>query len=154
MVAGPFDLTAATEARLEYQWWLRSEAAIYSILGDRLILLASSDGSIWQTISSNTGDWGDVWWSNETVLDQYCGGPVWLRFAFLSDGWVVRPRGEVNGAFLDNVRIVAEMPDAPTGPTGATGVTGPTGYTFAETLRVVVIEEVGDTLTLEVVRSR
>lgn len=141
---GPFDLSEASAASLEFDWWLRTP--LWGFDNDRLHVTAGPGRDLWPVKLTRLHDYGDEWHQEEVNLLSLCGEPrVYVRFSFFSDGYTV-PAFVPSGAFLDNVRLVATMPGAE-GPTGPTGATGATGSPFTDLLRLVLIETDGDTLT-------
>jgi len=93
MIYGPVDLSNATEARLEFDFWVNSECegTNCATKSDRLWILASSDGSTF------TGGWrAGAWIQNPSAdangwvsgsylnLSSWLGQPqVWVAFLFL-----------------------------------------------------------------------
>jgi len=100
LIIGPFDLTGATAAEIDFQRWQRTE-----LDHDYLKWLVSVDDQNfygWQS-SGNSGGWDAVTFdlSNVPPLGDLRGrSQVWVAFAFTSDG-----SGADSGAFLDDVVI-------------------------------------------------
>ena len=101
MVYGPFDLSDATDAELNFYDWLKTEANY-----DYFKYLASIDGGTWYygwQVSGNSGGWEyrsfDL--TNVPTLGNLCGQPeVWIAFLFTSDGSITD-----QGVFIDDVEL-------------------------------------------------
>jgi hypothetical protein len=78
---------------------------------------------------------------------------VYVKFIFRSDMYLARPANMVNGAFVDNVRLVASVPGTD-GPTGPTGATGPQTPVFVDTLRLVKMYIDADTTVYGVLEEK
>jgi len=104
--AGPFDLSDAAAAHLEFDFWLNSAA------NDSLIWGASSNGSNF----SVTSVWGDSQgWvhcpggANEFDFSPFLGqSQVWICLIFQSDAST-----EMEGAYIDNVRFYKTLASGP-----------------------------------------
>ncbi len=98
MIYGPFSLSDASDARLDFYRWLNTEANY-----DYLKWLASIDGSSfygWQT-SGSAQTWTSDTFDLKTVptLGNLCGqSQVWIAFAFSSNG-----TNQYEGAYVDDV---------------------------------------------------
>jgi len=107
MTYGPFDLSDATDAELNFHYWLQSEENY-----DYFLWLASTDSIDfygWQ-ISGDTGGWASESFDLTTAptLGNLCGEPeVWVAFIFESDGSVF-----YDGAFVDDVVLQRYVPSA------------------------------------------
>ncbi len=114
MVAGPFDLSQATEAELSFAHWTETEPE----QRDLFAVMASADGENWDGPSWS----GDLYtacngWCSETLLlsdfpglGNLCGhSQVWLGFAFYSDSYVV-----YEGTYVDGIVLRAYSEEAGT----------------------------------------
>jgi len=141
MVYGPFDLSRATDAEVQFSYWSKTE-----LKNDYFGLLASANdedwyGTVW------TGDWAGecAGWCRQTFpltnvrdLGNLCGQPaVWIAFGFHSDYSV-----QNEGSYLDDIELRAliggEQPSAtptatsqPSGTPTSTPTLTPTATTTA-----------------------
>jgi streptogramin lyase len=130
MVAGPFDLSEAASARLEFDLWLRTEN-----FQDLFLWLASTDGetfsgrarstdtSGWEGVSVDLADFGSA---GNLIGEQ----TVWIAFVYRSDHSV-----GFEGAYVDEVELTADA-----GEVGDVGRTFTTEDDF----------ELGDLVGLEI----
>ncbi len=99
MRAGPFNLSDATGASLEFDTWFKTEAN-----ADWVIVGISTDGVLFH----EAGGWGGTsgGWLHKTIdLAEYVAQPaVWIFFGFDSDGST-----SYEGAYVDEVRLVATV---------------------------------------------
>jgi len=106
MVYGPFDLSDATNAELNFHYWLQSELNY-----DYFMWLASTDGISfdgWQ-ISGDSGGWVSESFDLTAApsLGNLCGVPeVWIAFLFESD----YAASSYDGAFVDDVALQEYVP--------------------------------------------
>jgi len=126
MVYGPFSLTDASDAELNFYYWLDSEYQ-YDYLGR----MASIDGSSFygQGWTGNSGGWVDMSFDLTDVytLGNLCGEPeVWIAFIFGSNYMTTD-----YGVFIDDVvlrRYVTDggnnPPNTPSNPSPANHATG------------------------------
>lgn len=118
LVAGPFDLTQATDAQVLFHAWIDTEYRSNDD-HDNFCVYASIDGEEW---------WGDYWygdwtgidgckgWCNNTFdltdvyhLGNLCGqSKVWIAFGFVSDSH----SSNNEGVYLDDIDIRAKLPAA------------------------------------------
>jgi hypothetical protein len=92
---GPFDLSDATSAQLDYNIWHQLENDY-----DFVDVLRSSNGIDFTLSNSFTGSSSD-WIIGSLDMDWLAGdASVWIRFRFRSDASV-----QYHGAYLDNIRI-------------------------------------------------
>ena len=94
MIYGPFDLSDATQAKLEFYYWNNTESGY-----DYFKWLASSNGRNFQgdQTSGNSGGWR----SQTLDLASYVGdSSVWVAFLFESDGSVTK-----EGAYVDDITL-------------------------------------------------
>jgi len=118
LVAGPFDLTQATDAQVLFHAWIDTEYRSDTEQDDFWVV-ASTDEENW---------WGDYWygdwtgpddcngWCNETFdlrdvyhLGNLCGQPkVWVAFGFVSDSH----SSNDEGVYIDDINIRAKLPAA------------------------------------------
>jgi len=113
MIAGPFDLSDATDAELYFEFWVNSECigTECSGGGDFLRVWASSDGETWGGIRI-AGEWitdpaadPEGWLAYTHEMDSYAGeSMVWIAFIFDANSSVAYP----GGAKVDNVRLRAD----------------------------------------------
>jgi hypothetical protein len=95
MVYGPFDLSDATTATLDFALWLDTEVNY-----DYFMWGASADGTNFD-VGSASGSSSDAWVSAGAELDDYCGdSTVWIAFRFVSDSSSVD-----RGAYVDGVEV-------------------------------------------------
>jgi hypothetical protein len=111
MVFGPFDLSDAALAELNYYYWLKSGDA-----NDRLWCLASLDGTHFygQYRSGDSEGWQYMSFKLNTVfaLQDITGQTkVWIAFRFISDS----SGGDI-GAFVDDVQLRKWVPNFPVIP--------------------------------------
>lgn len=95
MIYGPFDLSDALDAQVDFWLWLETEVGF----GDALKINTSADGSIF----AEREEWeGSLDWTEITVdLADYIGDDtVWVRWDFHSDESV-----GLGGAFIDDINI-------------------------------------------------
>ncbi len=107
-LTGQFDLSGLDSATLEFSMWYDIESGY-----DILYVEASRDGVRWDILRGEhatdsgyasrgpgyTG--GQTGWIRERVdLSEYVGGPVWIRFEYLTDGSITR-----TGFLLDDISI-------------------------------------------------
>jgi hypothetical protein len=130
MVAGPFDLSEAGSARLEFDLWLRTES-----FQDLFLWLASTDGetfsggarsadtSGWEGVSVDLADFGSA---GNLIGEQ----TVWIAFVYRSDHSIA-----FEGAYVDEVELTADA-----GEVGGVGRTFTTEDDF----------ELGDLVGLEI----
>ena len=103
MIYGPFDLSDAQDAELNFYYWNNSEPGY-----DYFWWLGSSNGTNFSgpRVSGNTGGW--VYRSLN--LSSYVGDPsVWIAFLFQSDVGITS-----QGAYVDDIVLrknVATVPD-------------------------------------------
>jgi hypothetical protein len=107
MIFGPFDLSQATAAELEFSYWLQ--------LGpkqDRLFWGVSRDGTYHgESASGDSGGWRHATVDLSRAYGGFLGEPqVWIGFEFRSDE---RAAGE--GAYIDHItlRVKEEGPSLP-----------------------------------------
>jgi len=120
MVAGPFDLTDATDAQVLFHSWLDTEYRSEDGHDDFMIY-ASVDGENW---------WGDYWYGDWTGADgcngwcsdafgltdvyslgNLCGQPeVWIALGFISDS----TSSNNEGVYVDDINILAKLRCNPT----------------------------------------
>ncbi len=111
MVSGPYNLSSATDARLDYYHWTRLEYTS-DYKSDDLGVLVSIDGRNFYGVAY-TGDWtsqpGNVqgWMPGEldlrdvSPLGSLVGKPsVWIMFRFVSDASL-----QMEGTYLDDVAL-------------------------------------------------
>ena len=135
MIYGPFDLSAATAAAVDFYWWNESEPN-YDFLEWR----ASYDGinfNGWQT-SGNSTSWSSHSFdlSNVPVFGSMLGdNSVWIAFRFTSDSSIT-----YRGGFIDDIVLRANITGpridsiSPTsGPAGTGTVVTINGQYFGET---------------------
>ncbi len=126
-LAAPVDLGNAVAARLNF-------LARWDIEGrfDGLHVLASSDGAEWMPLCGRSARPGfeaqgtglpvydaqmPHWVEEEIDLADYCGGPLWLRWAMSSNA-----ARQFDGFHLDEVRVRAvQLNSASAGPDAANG---------------------------------
>ena len=107
MARGPFDLTASTAARLEFDMWLDSEKDC-----DLFKIYYSLNGINFTRIDAWSG-YSAGWLHKSYDLSNLCGSPqVWIAFGFGSDG-----SGNAEGAFVDNVTLTKSYSYDATPPT-------------------------------------
>lgn len=99
-VFGPFSLAGATDARVDFYRWFKTELDC-----DYLKWLASVDGSTFfgYKISGDQQTWTAQYFDlkNVPTLGNLCGRPqVWIAFAFTSDAGI-----EYEGAYIDDVLL-------------------------------------------------
>ncbi len=102
MVYGPFDLSGANDAYVDYQLWLNSESGY-----DYLYCLASLNGSNFYGIrySGNSGGWTSKTFDLTDVytLGDVTGEPeVYLAFYFNSDNIIC----SYEGAYIDDIELL------------------------------------------------
>jgi C1A family cysteine protease len=101
MIRGPFDLSTATNAELNFHYWLDSELDY-----DYFQWLASHDGTHfggWQTSGDQSGG---GWQYISFDLSDYLGDDsVWVAFSFISDTSTCGDSG-YEGAYVDEVRLI------------------------------------------------
>jgi immune inhibitor A len=93
-----FDLTGATEAAFTTKAWYDIEEG-YDFL---FVHVSTDDGQTWlplDRIDGASDGWKDLSWD----LTPYVGGPIKLRFRYLTDGGYALP-----GAFLDDLALVVD----------------------------------------------
>ena len=102
-IAGPFDLSGATSAELQFDLWLETESGY-----DFFKWLASTDGSSFsglqtsadtsgfQTVTTDLSDWG----SAGNLLGQ---PQVWIAFIYQSD-----ESNTYEGAYVDQVSLITD----------------------------------------------
>jgi len=100
MVYGPFSLVGATDARLDFYRWLRTEQDY-----DYLYWMASVNDSNYYgyQVSGNAQTWTSQYFDLKTVptLGNLCGQTqVWIAFAFASDDI-----NQYEGAYVDDVLL-------------------------------------------------
>jgi subtilase family serine protease len=110
MIAGPYNLSDASAATVQYDFWLRAQGGYQ----DFLYVGYSTDGTSFTNGDQFTGDYGDTWNRDRTLsLQSVVGRPqVWIGFAFFTDSWG-QFNSLPNGAFLDNIRITKSTGSAP-----------------------------------------
>jgi len=105
MIYGPFSLADATDAKVDFWLWLKSESDY-----DFVDCMASTDG----TYFYGTAWWGDSggWQfssfdlTNVYTLGNLCGQPqVWIAFIFTSDDTITN-----KGAFVDDIVLRKYVP--------------------------------------------
>ena len=111
MVAGPFDLTDATDAQVQFHAWIDTEYRSTDEHDD-FAIYASVDGQHF----SGTGWWGN-WagpdhcngWCNDTFdLTDVCGQPkVWIAVRFRSDSNSTNDEG----VYVDDIEVRAKFRD-------------------------------------------
>jgi hypothetical protein len=117
MIYGPFDLSDASDAELNFYYWLKSE---YNY--DYLEWMASTDGDQFYGSARGGNSFGWVSQSFDLTdvytLGDLCGEPqVWIAFVFESDGEITD-----EGAFIDDVVLrkyvpaVNSPPNTPSNP--------------------------------------
>jgi hypothetical protein len=108
MIYGPFSLKGSDDARVDFWYWLWSEAGY-----DKLSWLASKDG----TNFYGYGNWGNVKTWNFVSFDlkavptlgNLAGkSQVWVAFAFTSDSGA-----EFKGAYIDDIEIERYRTNSP-----------------------------------------
>jgi hypothetical protein len=126
MQYGPFDLSQAIDAEVEFYHWTHSE-----VFADPLWLVASNDGANWSG-THWSGDWAGPshcsGWCQETFtltnlvdLGNLCGQPqVWIAFVFRSDSGT-----QYEGSYIDDVTLRALAAGTPAAT--ATATARPTG---------------------------
>lgn len=91
-VYGPFDLTQATSANLDFYLWGATEESA-DCVNDYLYVGSSNDGKIFTYGRRYCGDWtdggeGNGYYRQILDLENRLGAPdVWVLFAFVSDSW-------------------------------------------------------------------
>ena len=126
--AGPFNLSSATSATLSYKLYLKSETG-YDDFG----CLISTDGSNYYGWGSSGDSQG---WITQTrdltavpTLGNVCGqSQVWIVFSFDSD-----VSGTMEGAYLDDVRLLAQVPVPAPLVADITPTSGPVGTSVTVT---------------------
>ena len=113
MIAGPFDLSDATDAEMYFEFWVNSECIGTNCAdgGDFLRVWASPDGETWKGVKI-AGAWitdpdadPDGWLSHTHDMAEYAGeGSVWIAYIFESDASVEFP----GGAKVDNIELRAD----------------------------------------------
>ncbi len=113
MIAGPFDLSDATDAEMYFEFWVNSECVGTDCTGggDFLRIWASSDGETWGGIRI-AGGWitdpeadPDGWLSYTHAMDEFAGeSRVWIAYLFDADDTVQHP----GGAKVDNIELRAD----------------------------------------------
>jgi hypothetical protein len=134
MVAGPFDLSAATEGTLRFDLWLDTEDfqdLFYSLAstdGERFSGLGrSTDTSGWESLTVDLADFGTA----GNLLGEQT---VWIAFVYRSDRSIAH-----EGAYVDEVYLTADE-----GGSGGVGRTFTTDDDF----------ELGDAVGLEIADDR
>jgi len=105
MIRGPFDLSTAIDANLNFYYWLKSEANF-----DYLYWLASPDGVNFDGYRISGDQSGSGWQFISYDLSNYDGigssllgdSSVWIAFRFTSDGSIT-----YEGAYVDDVNLIA-----------------------------------------------
>ncbi len=129
MVYGPFNLTDATDAELNFYRWYETEYGC-----DYFSYYASIDGSYFYgyRVSGNSGGWTYHSFDITTVptLGNLCGrSQVWIAFKFDSDGLI-----GYDGAFVDDVVLRKYVPSAAPHIVNLTPSSGPAGTGFQVTI--------------------
>ncbi len=101
MVYGPFDLSNATDAYLNFHWWAHTESDY-----DYFQVMASKNGTNYYGVqwSGNNTNWYQYTFDLTDVytIGNLCGQQeVWIAFFFQSDYTVSEPEG----AYVDNVEL-------------------------------------------------
>jgi hypothetical protein len=102
MEFGPFDLSDATSAELEFAYWTQLGA------GDKLFWGASKSGFLYwgDREEGNSGGWRLVVLDLDKLSTGYLGEPeVWIGFNFQSDS-----AGTAEGAYLDDITLRIQRP--------------------------------------------
>jgi predicted secreted protein len=133
MVYGPFDLSDATDAELQFYHWTKAEEPYYGYLYDYLFVGASINGSNFYGVGYG-GDWvsqcGGWCQASFDLTDVYtlgnlCGHDnVWIAFEFKSDSSITD-----EGSYLDDIVLHKETGQPTTStptPTPGTGTPTPT----------------------------
>ena len=113
MIAGPFDLSDATDAEMYFEFWVNSECVGTNCDGggDFLRVWASADGESWSGIRI-AGAWitdddadPDGWLSYTHGMEELAGeGTVWIAYLFDADLTIEFP----GGAKVDNIQLRAD----------------------------------------------
>lgn len=108
MIYGPFDLSDATAAELNFYYWNKSE---YDF--DYFKWMASTDGNWFygQVVSGDSGGWQYESFDLTDVytLGDLCGeSQVWIAFIFESDAYV-----NYEGAFIDDIELIKWIGNTP-----------------------------------------
>ncbi len=112
MIYGPFDLSDATDATLEFYFWLDMEPTY-----EQFFWGAAVDGTSFKgwTSTASSGGWfqGQIDFKDVPFLGAITGQPqVWIGFLFSSDG-----SNEYQGVFVDDIllqKFIADDTEPPT----------------------------------------
>jgi len=107
MIYGPFNLSDASDAELNYMYWLESELNY-----DRFYTMVSIDGSSFygQSMSGNSGGWANRLVDLKSVpyLGDVSGeSSVYIAFIFLSDESI----NDYEGAYVDDIYLLKYVDD-------------------------------------------
>ena len=122
MNRGPFDLSNATAATLDYDLWYYAPQYIYPYHGTSgtFDFGYSLDGSVFYYPLQWGGDTGDAWAHQQLDLSSLCGNAhVWI--AFMVSNASSMYAGYSEGAYLDNVTLTETIPDSTPPITVASG---------------------------------
>jgi uncharacterized repeat protein (TIGR01451 family) len=101
------DLTAATNANLNFWSYEETECNGFCDQDRRYVDVSTDGGATWATVWTSIGPEGE-WYQATTNLWRYLGGPLRLRFRF--DGDAVQ--NDYFGWMVDNIEIAACLPAA------------------------------------------
>ena len=122
MSRGPFDLSNATSAALDFDLWYYAPSYIYPYSGTSgtFDIGYSLDGSVFYWPVQWGGDTGGSWAAMQWQMSSLCGQPqVWIAFMVSSSSSMYA--GYSEGAYVDNVVLTATLPDTTPPTTVASG---------------------------------
>jgi subtilisin-like proprotein convertase family protein len=105
LIYGPFDLSDAVRAKVEFALWLEIEKDY-----DYLTLEISRDGITFDRLFTWSGTGAPIWDSESISFDEYVGDDsIWLAWRFYSDASVT-----YDGPWIDDVQILKQVAGAVT----------------------------------------